>query len=164
MGTKLNARGGRIDWPSFRDRVDLAGIATALLGPAPGRRAERGRRLWWPCPFHDDKNPSFAIDPSKPTWRCFGCGERGDAPALVMRLQGLTFPEAVRWLADQAGVVPTTSSRPPSNGLRPTPAGTPRKAPERPHDQPSGLPMADGVEAGRGRRRANLDARGSEVP
>ena len=45
----------RIDWSSVRDRIDLVAVATALLGPAPGRRGERStRRLWWPCPFHED--------------------------------------------------------------------------------------------------------------
>src|SRR5437764_14843019 len=84
---------GRIDWPAVRDRIGLAQVATALMGPAPGRRGERGRRLYWRCPFHDDGNPSLCIDPAKPFWRCYGCGEHGDAPKLVMRLQGVGFPE-----------------------------------------------------------------------
>ncbi len=78
----------RIDWKAERERIDLAAVATGLLGPAPGRIGERGRRLWWPCPFHDDRNPSFCIDPGKTSWRCFGCGEQGDAASLVMRLGG----------------------------------------------------------------------------
>src|SRR6516225_9854770 len=104
---KTTARGPRIDWSDIRDRIDLAAIATAILGPAPGRRGERGRRLWWHCPLgtHADPNPSLAIDPGKPWWRCFGCGEHGDAAALVMRMKGWSFPEAVRWLAEQAGIV-----------------------------------------------------------
>ncbi len=51
------ATGDRIDWNAIRDRIDLARVATALLGPAPGRRGERGRRLWWRCPFHEDQQP-----------------------------------------------------------------------------------------------------------
>ncbi|WP_169979483.1 CHC2 zinc finger domain-containing protein [Tautonia rosea] len=94
---------GRIDWQELRDRIDLAAVATALMGEAPGRRGERGRRLWWPCPFHDDQNPSFAIDPSKPFWKCYGCNERGDAANLVMLVRSCSFPEAVKWLADFAG-------------------------------------------------------------
>jgi hypothetical protein len=89
---------GCIDWPSVRDRIDLAVVTTSLLGPAPGRRGERGRRLWWPCPFHQDNNPSFCVAPGKAWWRCYGCGERGDAVALVMKLEGLTFPKAVSFL------------------------------------------------------------------
>jgi DNA primase len=85
---------GRTDWKTERERIDLAAVATNVLGPAPGRRGERGRRLWWRCPFHNDRNPSFSVDPGRGWWRCFGCGESGDAAALVMRLRGMTFPEA----------------------------------------------------------------------
>jgi hypothetical protein len=56
------ARGERIDWRAVRDTINLAEVATRLLGPAPGRLGERsGRRLWWPCPFHEDRNPSFCV-------------------------------------------------------------------------------------------------------
>ena len=82
---------GRIDWKELRDRIDLAAVATALMGPAPGRRGERGRRLWWSCPFHEDGNPSFYIDPGKPYWKCYGCQERGDAANLVMHLRSVPF-------------------------------------------------------------------------
>ena len=95
---------GRIDWKDIRDRVDLAPVAIALLGPAPGRRGEHGRRLWWRCPFHEDGNPSFCVEPGKPWWRCYGCGERGDAPKLVMKLNGVGFPEAIRWITELAGI------------------------------------------------------------
>ncbi len=131
----------RIDWPAIRNRLDMAQVATALLGPAPGRRGEGGRRLWWPCPFHQDANPSLCIDPGKPIWRCFGCGEHGDAAALVMRLQGVAFPEAIRWLAEQAGIA-TPSGKP----ARPRPpAASPVKPPEKPPEGPSGLPEADAL-------------------
>jgi hypothetical protein len=139
--------GGRIDWSGIRDRIDLGIVATTLLGPAPGRRGERGRRLWWPCPFHDDRNPSFAIDPSKPWWRCFGCGEHGDAIELVRRLNpGCSFPEAVRWLAELAGIVAASGKPAPSGGkpIHPRPpAAGPGKSAGRPPDVPSGLPLAD---------------------
>ena len=80
-------RGPSIDWSDDQAiRIDLAAIATALLGPAHGRRGEGGRRLWWPCPFHEDRNPSFAVDPGKPWWKCWGCSEHGDAAALVMKI------------------------------------------------------------------------------
>jgi hypothetical protein len=148
---KTTARGDRLDWSEIRDRIDLAAVATALLGPAPGRRGERSsRRLWWRCPFHDDRNPSFVATPGKPTWKCWGCGERGDAPNLVMRLKGWTFPETVRWLAELAGVVPSSaSSRPWPSSIGPTqprpPAADPVKAPGKPAPTPSGLPVADAL-------------------
>jgi len=83
---KLTARGDCPDWSAIRDRVDLAAITTAFLGLAPGRRGEKSRRwLYWPCPFHDDKNPSLCVDPRKRRWKCFGCGAYGDAATLVMK-------------------------------------------------------------------------------
>ena len=134
------------DWSAFRDRIDLARVATALLGPAPGRRGERGRRLWWRCPFHEDKNPSFAMDPGKAWWRCYGCGEHGDAAALVMKLQGVDFLEAIRWLADMQAAIERIRPR----ATRARPAQGPRPpAPPRPltaaTEQPLGLPLADAL-------------------
>ena len=98
----------RIDWNSINGRVDLAAIATALLGPATKRS---GRRLMWPCPFHSDHDPSLQVDPSKGTWKCWPCNLGGDAPALVMRLDRVGFPEAVRTIAELAGIV-VPSGRP----------------------------------------------------
>src|SRR4051795_11360964 len=97
---RLTATGGprADDWKAIRGGIDLAAVATALLGPAPGRRGAKGRRLWWPCPLHQDRNPSFCVEPGKPWWRCFGCGESGDAATLVMKVRGATFPEAVAYL------------------------------------------------------------------
>jgi DNA primase len=97
---QMTATGGpRIDWKSERERIDLAAVATALLGPAPGRRGERSRKLWWCCPFHDDVNPSFCIEPGKTWWKCFGCGEKGDAANLAMRIKSVSFPEALSYLS-----------------------------------------------------------------
>jgi hypothetical protein len=89
-----------VEWRAVRGQVDLGAVATRLLGPVPGRRGERGRKLWWRCPLgtHEDRNPSFCVTPGKPWWKCWGCGESGDAAALVMRLQGVSFPEAVAYL------------------------------------------------------------------
>ena len=156
----LTTTGDRIDWNAIRDRIDLARVATALLGPAPGRRGEGGRRLWWRCPFHEDKNPSLGIEPGKPWWRCYGCGEHGDAANLVMRIDKVAFPEAVRIIAELSGIVATSGGsprlRPPVSPV----ASKPEKTPDRPPEGPSGLPPADGPgPRGRG-RRPPLDARG----
>src|SRR5262245_60566715 len=87
-------------WATIRDRVDLADVARRLLGEPPGRKGERGKRLWWHCPFHHpDDNPSFCIVPDGSRWRCFGCNEHGDAVALVQRCRRCTFREAVAFIA-----------------------------------------------------------------
>lgn len=57
------------------------------------------------CPFHGEKTPSFTVNPERGIYKCFGCGEGGDIFSFVMKLEGLTFPEAVRLLGDRAGVV-----------------------------------------------------------
>lgn len=96
----MGATGGVPKWEDIRDRIDMVRVATGLLGEPPGRRGERtAKRVWWNCPLHDDPNPSFAAFTDKPNWKCFGCGEAGDAPALVMRLKGVGFRDAVVYLA-----------------------------------------------------------------
>ena len=86
----------RINWRVERNRIDLASVATALMGPPPGRGRDQG--LWWVCRFHGDNNPSLQVDPDRQRWRCFGCDAKGDAADLVMRLENLTFREAIRRL------------------------------------------------------------------
>src|SRR4051812_23379650 len=83
----------------------------ALLGPPPGRHGQakgqgekQGSRLWWRCPLHDDKNSSFLVERGKRWWKCFGCGARGDAPGLIMKLKAVRFPEAVRIAAELSGI------------------------------------------------------------
>jgi len=56
------------------------------------------------CPFHHEKTPSFSINEAKGFYHCFGCGESGDAIRFVMKMEGLSFVEAVKKLADQCGM------------------------------------------------------------
>jgi DNA primase len=136
--SKSTARGDRLDWSVVKGRIDLAAVATGLLGPAPGRRGGAGR-LWWKCPFHADKNPSFHINSCKRTWKCYGCSEHGDAAALVMKFTECTFPEAVAYLAGK----PIPSGEP----TRPRPPfiSKPVKAPECTDKQSSGLTLPDAL-------------------
>lgn len=56
------------------------------------------------CPFHKEKTPSFAVNPSKQFFKCFGCGEHGTAITFLMKFKGLSFPEAIKELADNLGM------------------------------------------------------------
>lgn len=56
------------------------------------------------CPFHSEKTPSFNVNPAREIFHCFGCGAGGNAFSFVMRMEGLSFPEAVKFLARKAGV------------------------------------------------------------
>lgn len=66
------------------------------------------------CPFHAEKTPSFMVNPKKGIFHCFGCGAGGDAFGFVMRQDRLSFPEAVRALANTAGVTLPEKERSPS--------------------------------------------------
>jgi DNA primase len=56
------------------------------------------------CPFHGEKTPSFNVNPAKAIFHCFGCGVGGNVVTFVMKMEGLSFPEAVRFLARRVGV------------------------------------------------------------
>lgn len=65
---------------------------------------QKGRDFWCCCPLHQEKTPSFKIDPTTQLWHCFGCGEGGDVFSFIMKTEDLTFPEAVRRLAERAHI------------------------------------------------------------
>ena len=56
------------------------------------------------CPFHDEKSPSFNVNPSRGFFHCFGCEEGGDVITFLMKIDGLSFAESVERLADKYGV------------------------------------------------------------
>lgn len=64
------------------------------------------------CPFHGEKTPSFNVNPARGIFHCFGCGVGGNAITFVMKMEGLTFPDAVKFLAKRVGVV--IEERPPT--------------------------------------------------
>ncbi|ADK84648.1 DNA primase [Desulfarculus baarsii DSM 2075] len=73
-----------------------------------GRRVmlrQAGRTFKGVCPFHGDKDPSLVVNRERGTWHCFGCGEGGNVFGFVMKDQGLSFPEAVRELAQGLGII-----------------------------------------------------------
>ncbi|MCB7135439.1 DNA primase [Cellulosimicrobium marinum] len=90
----------REDVDAVRDRARIDEIVSAhvTLKPA-GVGSLKGL-----CPFHDERSPSFHVRPGVGRWHCFGCGEGGDVISFVQKVDGLTFTEAVEYLADRAGV------------------------------------------------------------
>ncbi|MBR2743179.1 MAG: DNA primase [Clostridia bacterium] len=56
------------------------------------------------CPFHSEKTPSFTVTPAKGIYKCFGCGESGDVITFIMKIEGLEFVEAVKFLAQKANI------------------------------------------------------------
>ena len=56
------------------------------------------------CPFHNEKTPSFHVNPARQMYKCFGCGVGGNVLTFVMEYENLTFPEAMEMLAQEAGI------------------------------------------------------------
>lgn len=85
------------------DIVDVLRPSLELQPAGPGRMKAL-------CPFHHEKTPSFMVNRNRQTFHCFGCGKGGDAITFLMEHDGLTFVEALRTLADRAGIrLPATS-------------------------------------------------------
>jgi len=66
--------------------------------------SRKGANWWGLCPFHNEKTPSFSVSPEKNIFYCFGCHKGGGAYQFLMEMESLNFPEAVRRLAEKAGV------------------------------------------------------------
>ncbi|MFE7836561.1 DNA primase [Streptomyces sp. NPDC057474] len=94
---------GRIndeDVKAVRDAVPIDAVVSEYLQ----LRNAGGGNLKGLCPFHDEKSPSFQVSPSKGLFHCFGCQEGGDTITFVMKVDHLSFSEAVERLAGQAGI------------------------------------------------------------
>ncbi|HXS09718.1 MAG TPA: DNA primase [Candidatus Krumholzibacteria bacterium] len=82
-----------------RDRTDV----TELVGQYVDLK-RAGTNYKGLCPFHQERTPSFIVSPERQTFHCFGCGKGGNVFTFLMEMDGVTFPEAVRALADKAGI------------------------------------------------------------
>ncbi|MDZ4690168.1 DNA primase, partial [Terricaulis sp.] len=87
-----------------RDRVSIADYAGRRLSWHKQKSRPSAGDFWACCPFHQEKSPSFHVLDQKGLFKCFGCGEKGDVFTLAMKLEGLSFPEAVEKFAEIAGV------------------------------------------------------------
>ncbi len=82
-----------------RERTDIQ----AVIGDTV-KLTRRGRSWIGLCPFHRERTPSFHVTPERGIFHCFGCGEHGNVIDFLMKTEGVSFPEAVRQLAERAGI------------------------------------------------------------
>jgi DNA primase catalytic core len=85
------------------EAVKTAADIVAIVEPYT-RLRKSGARYVGLCPFHQEKTPSFGVTPDRGTFKCFGCGEGGDAISFVEKKENLDFVGAIEWLADRFGV------------------------------------------------------------
>lgn len=90
----------------IKDRLDIVDVVSkdVIL-------KKSGGNYWGLCPFHKEKTPSFSVNPAKGIYKCFGCGEGGDALSYLIKTRGLSFRDLVKDLASEFGLeLPTTFS------------------------------------------------------
>lgn len=88
----------------LRDRVDIVDLIGRFVTLKRAGRSYKGL-----CPFHQEKTPSFHVNPDRQAFHCFGCQEGGNAISFLMKVENLSFPEAARVLAKEIGIeIPET--------------------------------------------------------
>lgn len=95
----------------FIEEVKAGNEITSVIGEYVSLR-KRGGSFLGLCPFHTEKTPSFNVNQEKQFFYCFGCGAGGDVINFIMRMENLTFPEALNWLAERAGITPPARETP----------------------------------------------------
>ena len=94
---------GRIPEETIEQIIAATDIVDLVGSYLPLKRA--GSNFKANCPFHNEKTPSFMVNPARQSYHCFGCGEGGNAISFVMSYENLPFPDAIKKLANRAGVV-----------------------------------------------------------
>ncbi|MFH1292328.1 MAG: DNA primase [bacterium] len=87
------------DTQTIKDRIDIVQLISEYI-----QLKKAGINWKACCPFHQEKSPSFMVNAEKQFWHCFGCGKSGDIFSFIQEIEGVEFPEALRLLADRAGV------------------------------------------------------------
>jgi len=83
----------------IRNRLDIVELISEYVSLKPSGKGYKGL-----CPFHQEKTPSFMVDSGRQIFHCFGCGEGGNIFTFIMKIEKVKFPEAVKILADKAGI------------------------------------------------------------
>ena len=82
-----------------RSRNDIVDVVSSYV-----KLQRKGSSYFGLCPFHNEKSPSFSVSPGKQMYYCFGCGAGGNVLTFIMEYENFSFPEALKFLADRAGV------------------------------------------------------------
>ncbi|MDQ3393446.1 MAG: CHC2 zinc finger domain-containing protein, partial [Bacteroidota bacterium] len=83
----------------IQDRLEIEDVVSDFVS-----LRRKGQNLWACCPFHHEKSPSFSVAPAKGFYKCFGCGKSGDAIQFLIDLEGLSYVEAMLYLAKKYGI------------------------------------------------------------
>ena len=82
-----------------RTRNDIVDVVAGYV-----KLQKKGANHWGLCPFHNEKSPSFSVSGAKQMYYCFGCGAGGNVYTFLMNYENMSFPEAIKLLAERAGV------------------------------------------------------------
>ena len=83
----------------IRSRNDIVDVISGYV-----KLQRKGSSYFGLCPFHNEKSPSFSVSPGKQMYYCFGCGAGGNVITFIMEYENYTFMEAIKMLADRAGI------------------------------------------------------------
>ena len=89
----------RADIRAIKERIDIISVISRYVSLKKAGASHKGK-----CPFHKDDTPSFVVSAEKGLWHCFGCGEGGDVIGFLMKIEKISFIEAAKRLAAEAGV------------------------------------------------------------
>ena len=84
----------------IRKSVDIVDVISKYVP-----LVSRGKNFFGVCPFHDDHSPSMSVSKDKQIYKCFSCGATGNVFNFVQDYENISFPEALRILADMAGIM-----------------------------------------------------------
>src|SRR5438477_5996822 len=90
---------------NFHEDLKIIADLVRIIQPYAQDLKKKGANWMACCPFHQEKTPSFSVNPSKGFYKCFGCGKGGTAFNFLMEMEGLNFPEAVKRVAEISGVM-----------------------------------------------------------
>ncbi len=87
------------DVQAIKDKIDVADLIGEYVQLKPSGVNKKGL-----CPFHHEKSPSFMVNSERQSWHCFGCAKGGDIFSFVQEIEGMEFVEALKYLANRAGI------------------------------------------------------------